>query len=91
MSKNLKKIGLALLTIIVLGFAFYNFYWVKTPQYSLMLIQKAIQTHNVNSFEQSIKDPKCSNFEINLDKSNKNNKQMLHTTFYTIQKYFDVN
>ena len=54
MSKNLKKIGLALLTIIVLGFAFYNFYWVKTPQYSLMLIQKAIQTHNVNSFEQHV-------------------------------------
>ncbi len=54
MSKNLKKIGLALLTIIVLGFAFYNFYWVKTPQYSLMIIQKAIQTHNVNSFEQHV-------------------------------------
>ena len=44
-----------------------------------------------SSFEQSIKDPKCSNFEIDLDKSNKNNKQMLHATFYTIQKYFDVN
>ena len=54
MSKNLKKIGLALLTIIVLGFAFYNFYWVKPPQYSLILIQKAIQTHNVNSFEQHV-------------------------------------
>ena len=44
-----------------------------------------------SSFEQSIKGPKCSNFEIDLDKTNKNNKQMLHATFYTIQKYFDVN
>jgi len=44
-----------------------------------------------SSFEQSIKDPKCSNFEIDLDKSNKNNKQMLHATFYIIQKYFDIN
>ena len=44
-----------------------------------------------SSFEQSIKDPKCENFEIDLDKANKNNKQMLHSSFYTIQKYFDIN
>ncbi len=54
MSNSLKKVGLALLAVIVIGFAFYNLYWVKTPQYSLTLIQKAIQTHDVNSFEQHV-------------------------------------
>ena len=43
------------------------------------------------SFEESIKEPKCENFEIDLDKSNKNNKQMLHSSFLIIQKYFDEN
>ena len=44
-----------------------------------------------SSFEQSINDPKCDNFEIDLDKANKNNKQMLHSSFYIIQQYFDQN
>lgn len=54
MSNSLKKVGLALLAVVVFAFAFYNLYWVKTPQYSLTLIQKAIQTHDVNSFEQHV-------------------------------------
>ena len=41
------------------------------------------------SFEKSILEPKCENFEIDLDKKNKNNKQMLHSSFIIIQNYFD--
>ena len=42
-----------------------------------------------SSFEKSIFEPKCENFEIDLDKKNKNNKQMLHSSFIVIQNYFD--
>ena len=41
-------------------------------------------------FEKSLIEPKCENFEIDLDKKNKNNKQMLHSSFIMIQKYFDM-
>lgn len=43
------------------------------------------------SFEQSYKEPKCNNFEIDIDKQNKNNKQMLHCVFMILQKYFNEN
>jgi ubiquitin-activating enzyme E1 len=43
------------------------------------------------SFEKSLNEPKCENFEIDLDKINKNNKQMLHSSFYILQKYYDKN
>lgn len=44
--KIYKIIGLIVLLILA-GCAFYFFYWVKTPQYSLKLIQESVQNHDV--------------------------------------------
>ncbi len=52
MSGFLKKIGLGILAVVILGLAFFFFYVVKTPQYSLYLIHKAVQSHDTVSFEQ---------------------------------------
>ncbi len=50
MSGFLKKIGLGILAVVILGLAFFFFYVVKTPQYSLYLIHKAVQSHDTVSF-----------------------------------------
>ena len=50
----LKKIGLGLLAVVILGIAFFFFYVVKTPHYSLYLIHKAVQSHDTVSFEQHV-------------------------------------
>ena len=54
MSGYLKKIGLGILAVVILGLAFFFFYVVKTPQYSLYLIHKAVQSHDTVSFEQHV-------------------------------------
>ena len=54
MSGFLKKIGLGLVAVGILGIAFFFFYAVKTPQYSLYLIHKAVQSHDTVSFEQHV-------------------------------------
>ncbi|MBR0293367.1 MAG: hypothetical protein IJQ91_03030 [Acidaminococcaceae bacterium] len=54
MSGFLKKIGLGILAVVILGLAFFFFYVVKTPQYSLYLIHKAVQSHDTVSFEQHV-------------------------------------
>ena len=54
MSGFLKKIGLEILAVVILGLAFFFFYVVKTPQYSLYLIHKAVQSHDTVSFEQHV-------------------------------------
>ena len=51
--KIYKIIGLILLLILA-GCAFYFFYWVKTPQYSLKLIQESVENHDVVSFEKHV-------------------------------------
>ena len=41
--------------IVVLGaLAFYFFYWIKTPQYSLNLIRDAVKSHNTEAFERHV-------------------------------------
>ena len=51
--KIYKIIGLIVLLILA-GCAFYFFYWVKTPQYSLKLIQESVQNHDVVAFEKHV-------------------------------------
>ena len=50
----LKKIGLGLLAVVILGVAFFFFYVVKTPHYSLYLIHEAVQNHDTAMFEQHV-------------------------------------
>ena len=54
MSGFLKKRGLGILAVVILGLAFFFFYVAKTPQYSLYLIHKAVQSHDTVSFEQHV-------------------------------------
>lgn len=51
--KIYKIIGLIILLILA-GNIFYFFYWTKTPQYSLKLIQESIKNHDVVSFEKHV-------------------------------------
>ena len=50
----LKKIGLGLVTLLVLAVAFFFFYVVKTPHYSLYQIHKAVQTHDTALFQRHV-------------------------------------
>ncbi len=50
----LKKIGMALVTLLVLGVAFFFFYVVKTPHYSLYQIHKAVQAHDTALFQRHV-------------------------------------
>lgn len=45
---------LGLLGVVLCSFAFYFFYWTKTPQYSINLIREAVKTHNTEMFEQHV-------------------------------------
>ncbi len=51
---NAKKIGVGILVAIIIAVSFYFFYWTKTPQYSLVQIQKAIQNHDIDTFEKHV-------------------------------------
>ncbi len=51
---NAKKIGIGILVAILIAVSFYFFYWTKTPQYSLVQIQKAIQNHDIDTFEKHV-------------------------------------
>lgn len=50
----LKKILLALLAVLVLGVAFFFFYVVKTPHYSLYQIHQSVQKHDTVLFEKHV-------------------------------------
>lgn len=50
----LKKIGMALVTLLVLGVAFFFLYVVKTPHYSLYQIHKAVQAHDTALFQRHV-------------------------------------
>ena len=54
MSNKQKTIFLGLLIAILGALAFYFFYWTKTPQYSITLIQQAVKNHNVDKFERYV-------------------------------------
>ena len=54
MSGIFKKLLLGLLAIAVLGIAFFFFYVVKTPHYSLYQIHKAVQSHDTVLFEKHV-------------------------------------
>lgn len=40
--------------LIVVGVAFYFFYWMRTPQYTFNQIRDAVQQHDLNKFEKHI-------------------------------------
>jgi hypothetical protein len=48
------KIGLALLLLILLGTAFYFFYWIRTPIYSINIIRTSVKQHDVATFEKHV-------------------------------------
>ncbi|MCI2109471.1 MAG: DUF2939 domain-containing protein [Acidaminococcaceae bacterium] len=49
------RIFLALIFLAIVGVAaFYKFYWLRSPQYSLGLIQKAIAQHDDAAFEKHV-------------------------------------
>lgn len=50
----LKKLLMGLLGLVVLGIAFFFFYVVKTPHYSLYQIHKAVQTHDTALFQRHV-------------------------------------
>ena len=54
MVMNAKKIGIGILVAILIAVSFYFFYWTKTPQYSITLIQQAVKNHNVDKFERYV-------------------------------------
>ena len=49
-----KKLLMGLLGLVVLGIAFFFFYVVKTPHYSLYQIHKALQTHDTALFQRHV-------------------------------------
>ena len=49
-----KKLLMGLLGLVVLGIAFFFFYVVKTPHYSLYQIHKAVQTHDTALFQRHV-------------------------------------
>lgn len=54
MNGKYKFFGLAAAAAAVLAGAFYFFYWVKTPAYSLSLITDAITNHDAAGFQQHV-------------------------------------
>lgn len=54
MTENQKKIGIGVVAGIICLVAFYFFYWVKTPTYSLNIIKEAVQKHDVTTFERHV-------------------------------------
>lgn len=54
-SHKFLKFLMAILVLLGLGGgAFYKFYWLVSPQYSLDLIRKAVASHNMDSFEKHV-------------------------------------
>lgn len=54
MSNNQRNIAIGLVIVVLCGLAFYFFYWVKTPVYSLNLIRESIQKHDVVQFKKHV-------------------------------------
>ena len=61
MDSKKKKIFVGILVIFICTLAFYFFYWIKTPTYSLNLIREAVQKHDVTSFEKHVDMDTLSN------------------------------
>lgn len=54
MTNMQKKLALGAIVTVLLLIAFYFFYWIKTPVYSLNLVREAVQKHDVQTFEQHV-------------------------------------
>lgn len=54
MSKRQKQLGIGIILIILCAIAFYFFYWIKTPTYSLGIIKESIEKHDVATFEKHV-------------------------------------
>ncbi len=54
MTSTQKKFGLGAAAVILLAIAFYFFYWIKTPAYSLNIIRESVQKHDVVTFEKHV-------------------------------------
>lgn len=54
MTDKQKKIGLGLIILILCAIAYYFLYFIKTPAYSIKIIQESIQKHDVATFEKHV-------------------------------------
>ena len=54
MNNSQKQIALGILVFILCSMAFYFFYWIKTPAYSLSMVRDAVQKHDVQAFEKHV-------------------------------------
>ena len=54
MADKQKKIGLGLIILILCAIAYYFLYFIKTPAYSIKIIQESIQKHDVATFEKHV-------------------------------------
>lgn len=54
MLEKQKKLIVGLLIVVLCALAYYFFYWIKTPQYSLNLIRDAVKAHNTEKFERHV-------------------------------------
>jgi hypothetical protein len=54
MNKKLISIIIAISVLLVAGFGGYNFWWKKTPQYSLQQVATSIQSHDLELFKKHV-------------------------------------
>lgn len=54
MTSNQKKATLAIVILILCVVGFYFLYWVRTPVYSIHIIEKSIKRHDVITFEKHV-------------------------------------
>lgn len=54
MTDNQKKAALAIVVLILCAVGFYFLYWVRTPAYSIHIIEKSIKRHDVVTFEKHV-------------------------------------
>ena len=54
MTGKQRNIIIGALIVVLCALAYYFFYWIKTPQYSLNLIRDAVKTHNTEKFERHV-------------------------------------
>lgn len=54
MSSNQRNIIIGLIIAVLCGLAFYFFYWIKTPIYSLNLIRESVEKHDVVQFKKHV-------------------------------------
>lgn len=53
MNKAAKIMGIVILIVAIIG-GWYNFYYIKTPEYSLDILQEAVKKHDVEKFKKHV-------------------------------------